>query len=176
MGRIATLLALVLVAGGLILPQTHRVEAQDNFASHPVAGTWTFVNGEGEERSPSIATFHPDGSYIEIMPWGAVLMGVWMPTGEHTATVTQVLNEYIDEQLEQGQGRASIEVDASGNTMIWEGNFLIRHQNGSVVLSLEGASSVGTRLQPAALESLEHLMATPVPVGAAPGAEATPSA
>lgn len=174
---IAVLLALVaILTGANVLPHDFRVEAQDVLASHPVAGTWTFVNEEGEDAYPSVAIFHPDGSYIEILPWRTLLMGVWEPTGERTATVTQVLNEIYDEKLEQGQGRGALEIDASGNTMTWKGNFLVRLQDGSVVLSQEGAPSIGTRLQPAPMESLEELMETPVPFGATtPQAAATPA-
>lgn len=147
-------------------------------ATHPVAGTWTWVNGSGADAFPSIATFHPDGSYIEVLPWGAVLMGVWQPTGERTATVTQVLNALDPaeggEKLMQGQGRATVEVDESGNTMIWEGIFLGRYQDESIAFAFDLETSIGTRLLPQPMATLDELKATPVPLGAATPAAGTP--
>jgi hypothetical protein len=121
----------------------------------------------GEDAFPSVAIFHADGTYTEILPWGTLLMGVWQPTGERTANLTQVLNEIIEDQLEQGQGRAKLEVDETGNTMTWKGIFLIRHQDGSVVLADEGSTSIGTRLEAGPMVSLDTLATTPVPFGAA---------
>ena len=95
-----------------------------------MAGTWTFVNGEGEDAYPSIVTFDPDGSYAEVLPWGAVLMGVWQPTGENTGVVTHVVNYLVDDELVQGQGRGMLEVDETGTTMTWQSAFLSRFQDG----------------------------------------------
>jgi hypothetical protein len=140
-------------------------------ATNPVAGTWTWVNGEGADAFPSIATFHPDGSYMEVLPWGAVFMGVWQPTGERTATVTQVLNALDPteegEKLMQAQGRATVEVDESGNTMIWEGLIVGRYQDESIAFEFDLETSIGTRLLPQPMATLEELKATPVPLGAA---------
>jgi hypothetical protein len=148
-------------------------------ATHPVAGTWTFVNGQGADAFPSVATFDPDGSYMEVMPWGAVLMGVWQPTGERTATVTQVVNALDPtedgEKLMQGQGRATLEVDESGNTMIWEGIFLGRYQDESIAFAFDLDTSIGTRLLPQPMATLDELKATPVPLGAATPAAGTPA-
>ena len=147
-------------------------------ATHPVAGTWTWVNGQGADTYPSIATFDPDGSYIEVMPWGAVFMGVWQPTGERTATVTQVLNALDPteegEKLMQAQGRATVEVDESGNTMIWEGLIVGRYQDESIAFEFDLDTAIGTRLLPQPMATLDELKATPVPLGAATPAAGTP--
>jgi hypothetical protein len=147
-------------------------------ATHPVAGTWTWVNGEGADAFPSVATFHPDGSYMEVMPWGAVFMGVWQPTGERTATVTQVLNALDPteegEKLMQAQGRATVEVDESGNTMIWEGLIVGRYQDESIAFEFDLETSIGTRLLPQPMATLDELKATPIPLGAATSAAGTP--
>lgn len=77
MPRLPTLAAiLTLTAGVLIFARGNPANAQDATATHPVAGTWTWVNGEGEDAFPSIVHFHADGAYSEGLPWGAVLMGV----------------------------------------------------------------------------------------------------
>jgi hypothetical protein len=139
--------------------------------THPVAGTWTLVNGEGADAFPSIAHFHPDGTYVEVLPWGAVLMGVWQPTGERTATVTQVFNYRVNDELVQGQGRGIVEVDETGNTLTGRSIFLSRFQDGRTDFAADtddpGQTSIGTRVQPQPMASLADLMATPVPVGAA---------
>jgi hypothetical protein len=147
--------------------------------THPVTGTWTWANGEGAEALPSIATFHPDGSYIEVLPWGAVIIGVWQPTGENTAVVTQVINALDPtedgEKLMQGQGRATVEVDETGNTMIWEGLFLGRYQDESIAFENDLETSIGTRLLPQPMATLDELKLTPVPIGAATPTAATPT-
>jgi hypothetical protein len=55
---------------------------------------------------------------IDSLAWGAVLMGAWTPTGERTAVVTLVLNELQDDQLWQGQGRVTAEVDETDPAII----------------------------------------------------------
>lgn len=174
----------VLLLGLLITATIPRAHAQEPtpdaamMAAHPIVGTWTWVNGEGADAFPSIATFHPDGSYMEVMPWGAVLMGVWQPTGERTGTVTQVVNALDPsedgEKLMQGQGRATVEVDESGNTMIWEGIFLGRYQDGSIAFEFDLDTSIGTRMLPQPMATLDELKTTPVPLGAATPAAGTP--
>jgi hypothetical protein len=37
-------------------------------ASHPAVGAWAFVSGSGEDVVPSIAHFHADGTYTEVLP------------------------------------------------------------------------------------------------------------
>jgi hypothetical protein len=143
-------------------------------ASHPAVGAWTFVSGSGEDVVPSIAHFHADGTYTEVLPWGPVLMGAWAPTGERTVVVTLVLNEVHDDKLWQGQGRATAELDETGNTMTWESIFVGRYQDGTIEFADEGTPSTGTRLQAGPMISLEDLIATPVPVGAAAPAAGTP--
>jgi hypothetical protein len=143
-------------------------------ATHLVVGAWTFVNGSGEDVFPSIAHFHADGTYTEVLPWGAVLMGAWTPTGERTAVVTLVLNELQDDKLWQGQGRATAEVDETGNTMTWEGIFVGRFQDGTIEFTDEGTPSTGTRLRAGPKISLEDLIATPVPIGAPTPSAGTP--
>jgi hypothetical protein len=174
MHRFSVLLSVVVVllSSSVVLSQPPAAAQQATPAStaatatHPLAGTWTIVTDLGEDTFPSVAIFHADGTYTEVLPWGPVLMGAWAPTGERTAVVTLVLNELQDDKLWQGQGRATAEVDETGNTMIWEGIFVGRFQDGTIEFTDEGAPSTGTRLQAGPMISLEDLIATPVPLGA----------
>ncbi|MBA2595830.1 MAG: hypothetical protein H0V00_04305 [Chloroflexia bacterium] len=191
MRRLALSLSLVgIVLLGLMTTMTRTSTAQDatpaargsiaDTATHSVAGTWTWVNGEGEETFPSVTIFHTDGSYIEVLPWGAILTGVWQPTGENTAVVTQVINYLSDDgELVQGQGRAEVEVDEPGTTMIWQGAFLSRFQDGRTDIASDaddpGSISIGTRFEPQPMTSLDDLMLTPVPFGAGTPMAGTPT-
>jgi hypothetical protein len=83
-------------------------------------------------------------------------------SAERTAEVTQVVNYLVDEQLVQGQGRATLEVDATGTTLTWHGVFVGRFQNGRID-SVDEVASIGTRLVAEPMVSLETLQATPVP-------------
>jgi hypothetical protein len=132
-------------------------------ATHPVTGTWTLVNTAADSRLyPSVAVFHPDGTYLEVLPWGSPLLGVWQPTGERTAVVTQVVNSLVDDQLVQGQGRATVEVDATGLRLTWHGVFVSRFATGQLE-SVDEVFSLGTRLVAGPMVSLETLQATPAP-------------
>jgi hypothetical protein len=173
MHRLVTLVSVVIAfASVMVFARGNMVTAQDDMASHPVVGAWTWVNGEGEDAVPSVAHFHPDGTYIEVMPWGAVPMAVWEPTGEDAVTVTQVIN-YLDDngELVQGQGRATVEYDATTDTITWRGTFLSRYQDGRTDIAADaddpGSVSIGTRLEPQPMASLDELMDTPLPFGAA---------
>ena len=137
-------------------------------ASHPVVGAWTWVNGEGADAVPSVAQFHPDGTYIEVMPWGSVPLAVWEPTDENTVVVTQVINYLTDDgELVQGQGRATVEYDAANDTFTWRGTFLSRFQDGKADIAVDanepGNISVGTRLEPQPMASLDELLDMPLP-------------
>src|SRR3712207_264030 len=66
-----------------------------DMATHPVVGVWDSTGGLEGETFPFLAIFRADGTYMEIYPWGAILTGVWRPTGERTAEVTAVNYEYV---------------------------------------------------------------------------------
>ena len=126
------------------------VTAQDDaaaMAAHPLVGGWKLNNSPfvGEESFPSVALFHADGTYSEVLPWGAVLHGVWEPTGERTANMTFILNELLNDEMLEGEGRAVIEVDASGDNLSMNGNFIMLKPDGSVDMAVE-SPSIATRL------------------------------
>src|SRR5829696_10201129 len=145
-----------------------------DFASHPVVGAWQIVTGVG--TFPSVAIFHADGTYTEVLPWGIVILGAWQPTGERTATLTQIFNFLTDDdRLVQGQGRYMLEVDQTGNTLLsYEGSSVARAQDGSIDFAEEGPPTTGTRVEAGPMLSLDELIALTEPPGAATPAAGTP--
>jgi len=118
-------------------------------ATHPIVGTWRLVNDSftgTDDTFPSVATFHADGSYVEVLPWGAVIVGAWKPTSERTANLTFVVNDIIDDKIVQGEGRTKIEVDETGSAMSLVGNFISLYEDGTVDMAVESPSTA-TRLE-----------------------------
>jgi hypothetical protein len=135
--------------------------------THPLVGVWRLRNASfvGDGGSfPSVAIFHPVGSYIEIMPWGAVLMGAWKPTGERTADLLFLANDILDDRLVQGEGRTLIEVDASGDRISLLGNFVSHYEDGTLDMAVE-APATGSRLDVLPMVNLD---ATVAPADLAP--------
>jgi hypothetical protein len=175
MSRFALVLSfVVMILGSAVLLSRPPAVAQEAtpsalaaVATHPVTGAWTLVNKAADSSVyPSVAVFHPDGTYLEVLPWGSPLLGVWQPTGERTAVVTQVVNYLVDDRLVQGHGRAEVEVDATGQTMTWHGVFVGRFPNGQID-SADEVFSIGTRLEAEQMVPLQTLQATPIPFPAA---------
>jgi hypothetical protein len=107
-------------------------------ATHPLAGAWTIVNGVGEEAFPSVAIFHADGTYTEVLPWGSILLGAWQPTGERTATMTQILNYQVEDGLVHVQVRGTVDVDETGHTLTWKTVAVGRFEDGRIDFTDEG--------------------------------------
>ncbi len=115
--------------------------------THPVVGTWEFTGEVNGATFPILGTFHDDGTYQEVYPWGSLMVGVWKPTGERTAEGLIVIYEYIDDRLLRGEGRWRVEVDETGNAMSSDGPFVARYvDDGSVDMAVEGPST-GIRLE-----------------------------
>lgn len=176
MARVGLLLSLVVAVmlGSAAARSWPRAGAQEAtpaalpaLATHPVVGTWTLVNTTADGTVyPSVAVFHPDGAYLEVLPWGAPLLGVWAPTGAGTAVVTQVVNTLVNDRLLLGQGRAVVAVDATGTTLTWHGVFVNQFANGTLE-SGDAVVSRGTRLTAEPMLALAALAATPRPFPAA---------
>jgi hypothetical protein len=128
--------------------------------AHPVVGVWDSTGGLEGETFPFLAIFHADGTYMEIYPWGTILMGVWRPTGERTAEATAVTYELIDDRMARGEARFTAEVDQTGNTLYTDGTFVSRFEDGSINLAA-GGPSPGTRLSVLPVLPLETLTGTP---------------
>jgi uncharacterized cupredoxin-like copper-binding protein len=142
-------------------------------AMHPVVGGWRLTNDAGEGNTfPSLAIFHADGTYTEVLPDGSVLTGVWQSTGERTADLTLFSNYIVDDKLVQGEGRFSLEVDETGNALSQAGVFVGRFEDGSIEFAAD-VQSPGVRLEVAPLVPLETLVGTPMAGTPTAGAEET---
>jgi hypothetical protein len=144
-------------------------------ATHPLAGAWTIVTDLGEDTFPSVAIFHADGTYTEVLPWGQVLLGAWQPTGERTAVMSLIFNYLVDEELVEGQGRATLEVDETGNTLTVESVGVGRFRDGRIDFTDVGVPTTGTRLEAGPMLSLDELIALTEPPGEATPATGTPA-
>lgn len=81
----------LLVIGFLILGvgNTSRAESQNSPPGiHPIVGVWriTAANKTGNVKESSLATFHEDGTAIQIDIDGTTWQGVWESAGERSAT------------------------------------------------------------------------------------------
>jgi hypothetical protein len=162
MHRFAVFLsAVVVMLGSVVMLSRPPAIAQEatpasmaDMASHPVVGGWRLtVDLGGGMTSPDLQIFHADGTYTETLPDGAVLFGVWQPTGERTATLTVYQNYLMEDRLVQAEGRFTVEVDASGNTLTEEGTFVGLFEDGSVALAFESPAT-GTRMEVLPVEPL----------------------
>ena len=68
-------------------------------ASHPAVGGWDMTGEVDVDTFSCLAIFHADGTYMEIYPWGAILVGVWQPTGKRAADGTAVNYFLVDDKL-----------------------------------------------------------------------------
>jgi hypothetical protein len=157
MQRLAILVSAFVVFSGVItFARGNAATAQDaTMAAHPVVGLWrTVVSNTGAESFASLSTFHADGTYIEVLPDGTPSPGVWRPTGERTADLTFYVYFSIDDRLVLGEGRISVAVDESGNTMTEEGTVIGHYaDDGSLAIAIE-SPAMGTRLQVLPVEPL----------------------
>ncbi len=126
---------------GLALANSaHPTAAQDTaaMASHPVVGLWqTDARDPGNAPEWQFEVFHADGTYVR---WGGLAigaaLGIWRPTGEHTAEVLLVWRDTDPfPGGTEGPGTAAfrfdLEVDESGTTITASGGTLdARDANG----------------------------------------------
>ena len=162
MRRFAGLLSVVVVLLSSVVMLSHPpVIAQEAtpsgtaaMASHPVVGGWRItVDLGGGMTSPDLQIFHADGTFTEVLPTGDVLVGVWQPTGERTATLTLYENYFVDDRLVQAEGRFTVDVDASGTTLTEAGTFVGLFEDGSVAVAFESPAT-GTRMEVLPVEPL----------------------
>jgi hypothetical protein len=162
MRRFSVLLSIVVVLLGSVVARSRPpASAQEAtpasmaaMAAHPVVGMWrTAVSNEGGTPFTSLSTFHADGAYTEVLPDGTVSTGLWRPTGARTADLTFYVFFSIGDRLVQGEGRITVEVDASGNRLTEEGTLVGRYEDGSVAIAIESPAT-GARLQVLPVEPL----------------------
>ena len=157
MHRFTVSLALVIaLLVGVIATLGRSATAHDEtMAEHAVVGAWEFENDAGGDTATSYAVFHPDGTYTEATWDGVTLIGVWRPTGDHSADLTFFAADLdLDPNVTVlGEGRQSIEVDEMGNALTADGFFQARDPDG-VVLFGAAVLSQGTRLEVAPVEAM----------------------
>jgi hypothetical protein len=153
MRRFALLLFVVVLLSSAVVLSRPSASAQEAtppgmaaMAEHPVVGHWRYENVLGDLTFPSYAIFHADGTYVEALPNGAFLLGLWQPTGERTADLTYHNTYFIDPMAVEGEGRVTVEVDETGNAMTQEGTFVGIFEDGSVDMAVE-VQSHGTRME-----------------------------
>jgi hypothetical protein len=176
MHRFALLISSFVVFAGLLgYARDDAAMAQEAMASHPVVGVWDSTGELAGNTFPFLAIFHGDGTYMEIYPWGTVIIGAWQPTGERTAEATAVNYEFIDDRLVRGEARFTAEVDETGNAIATDGTFVSRFEDGTIDLAVEGPSP-GVRLEVLPVVPLAELVpgGTPV-IPAELTGEATPT-
>lgn len=117
----ALLVGLFLTAALIIAPSQRAGAAQatPTTATSPLVGAWELQTETGNpSHPPSVAVFHPDGTYYESDADGSDGAGAWQMTGPNTAILTIVFHG-TDEKgnyVAQIKVRASITLDASGNS------------------------------------------------------------
>jgi hypothetical protein len=175
MQRFSILLSVVVVllvsAVAIARPTTAAQDTtQSALSSHPVVGLWRFTNQVGDDTFPSLGIFHADGTYVEDYPDASSFsLGLWRPTGERSAEVTVYQNQVVDDKLTNGEGRWTVEVDETGDSLTQgAGFFLGLFEDGSVEFSIEWEGStepVATRLAIQPVVPLETLLpeGTPIP-------------
>ena len=162
---LAFVVLLGLVASGIdSRAQEATPAAMTAMATHPVVGTWQMTGELPDFTFSFMATFHGDGTYMEIYPWGAIFLGVWKPTGARTAEGISVGYGLVDDRLERGEGRWRAEVDETGNAILTDGPFVSRFvDDGSIGLAVEGPTP-GTRLAVLPVVPLSALVPEGTPV------------
>jgi hypothetical protein len=170
MRRVALLLSavvVVLLVSAVVVSRPPAVAHEatptgiGELATHPVVGVWDSTGELDGDTFRFLAIFHADGTYMEIYPWGAILNGVWQPTGARTAEATAVNYFLVDDRLVRGEGRFTAEVDETGDTISTDGTFVSRFEDGSIEF-VAGGPSPGTRLEVLPVLPLEELTGTPV--------------
>jgi hypothetical protein len=159
---VAVILSILIGGGGRF---ASAQDATPDFTGHPLVGAWHLdiaLGDDDESGCPSQVLFTDDGGYIDADCEGFVLIGVWAPTGDRTATLTFT-------SVDESGGyrvRATIEVAADGQTFTATFTF-------EILLSVDGTGSgeygpgtaTGTRQVPEAPGepegSIEELFSEP---------------
>jgi hypothetical protein len=163
-GVVVLLVSVIAATGRSTTAQeaTPDTAAMMAMVTHPIVGAWQLTNDlGGGDTFPSLAIFHADGTYTEVLPNGSVLTGVWQPTGERTGTLTLFENYLVEDKPGHSEGRLTVEVDESGNAITESGIYVARFEDGTIEFAGE-VRSPGTRLNAAPMVPLDELVGTPV--------------
>lgn len=118
---VALLVGLFLTAALIVapLPGATAAQATPTTTSSPLVGAWELQTQTGNpSHPPSVAVFHPDGTYYESDADGSDGAGAWQMTGPTTAILTIVFHG-TDEKggyVARIVVRATVTLDASGNS------------------------------------------------------------
>jgi hypothetical protein len=158
------------VAAGVGAARVAEGVAAQDLTQHPIVGLWrTTVTNTGAPPAISFTTFHADGTYLEVVQDGAlVVTGLWQPSGERTATATAYVFFAIDDHPVEGEVRLTIEVDESGNSLTEAGTVIGHYQDGSLALAVE-TPATATRLR------IQHVEPLGTPVLPGEAAMGTPT-
>ena len=159
------------VAGLNRVSTVRAQESGSDLAAHPLVGAWRVTNDPAEPNSsepaePSYYVFHADGTALTSTAVAGVGVGVWRPTGEHTAdrSVWYVDLDPDPNHLERGAatGSTSVTVAESGTTFTETGTIQGKAIDGTVLFTFPSINN-GTRLEVEPMAQLETAdTATPV--------------
>lgn len=118
---VALLVGLVLTAALLVTPGSSAgaTQATPTMATSPLVGAWELQTQAGNPANPpSVAVFHPDGTYYESDADGSDGAGTWQMTGPTTAILTIVFHgtDAKGNYVARIVVRATVTVDASGTS------------------------------------------------------------
>lgn len=172
----ALLVGLFLTAALLVAPMHGATAAQATpvTASSPLVGAWELQTQAGNPSNPpSVAVFHPDGTYYESDANGSDGAGTWQMTGPNTAILTIVFHG-TDEKgnyVALIKVRATVTIDASGNSFTAPYTLEFVTPGGKSTGQLGPVTATGTRI-------MAEAPGTPVgtvPPGGVPLPGATPA-
>jgi len=143
---IAVMASLLLATAAVAPGVAAQDEGKKRFGEHPIVGPWV-IEADDPASTPSLAIFHPDGSYTFRSGTG-VGIGAWEPTGERTADAT-LLFPVLDEQGEFGGFavlRSSGEVADDGQALAGTGTVEFPTADGGTTGEIGLTSLTGTRI------------------------------
>jgi hypothetical protein len=174
MGHLRFLVSLLIVglvgviASGADLGVVAQEATPADLAGHPVVGAWVFDTDAADPANAlSYAAFHADGTYVEVHPLVGVGVGVWRPTGEHTADLTIVFQDVDPSPAGVAPGtliiRAAVEVDPTGEALTAPFNSEGRAPDGTVLFG-NAFTATATRME------VESMVPPGTPAAATPAA------
>jgi hypothetical protein len=173
---VALLVGLLLTAALLVVPLREATAAQatPTMATSPLVGAWELQTQAGNPSNPpSVAVFHPDGTYYESDADGSDGAGTWQMTGPNTAILTIIFHG-TDEKgnyVAQIKVRATVTLDASGNSFTAPYTLEFTSPDGKSTGQLGPVTATGTRI----MAEAPGTPVGPVPPNGVPIPGATPA-
>ena len=142
-------LSVLLVASAVVLlgfalqglaPTTAQVGTPVATAGHPLVGAWVIDTSAEDPAGPQEATVPPDvtvftdeGTVIDSTPFGGTGVGAWEATGPDAAALTFVIPVEEDDFAGSVIIRATLELDATGETFSGPYSYTVVAADGTVV-------------------------------------------